>query len=219
MTDNKINQKLQDLIQEFILENNKHNLSAIKDPQEIQTKHIDDSLKILDYIDLQNKKILDLGCGGGFPCIPLAIQLPKSNFWGLDSVEKKLDSIREICNKLDIRNLETVNARAEEIAHKESFREKFDVVLARAFAPWPVLLELALPFVKKGGILVAYQGPSIQASLDEYKEYERHFGGKIKEVIATQVQDHQRIFIVIEKESTTELKFPRKYNQIKNKKL
>ena len=170
-------------------------------------------------IDLQNKKILDLGCGGGFPCIPLAIQLPKSTFWGLDSVEKKLDSIREVCNKLDIRNLETVNARAEEIAHKESFREKFDVVLARAFAPWPVLLELALPFVKKGGILVAYQGPSIQASLDEYKEYERHFGGKIKEVIATQVQDHQRIFIVIEKESTTELKFPRKYNQIKNKKL
>jgi len=144
----------------FIEKNKVINLTKINNREEFLIKHILDSLLIDKYIKIQpDMQIADLGTGGGLPGIPLAILHPKVRFTLIDSVQKKIRCIEEFASQLKLSNVIGLSDRLEILGHNKKYREAFDIVLARALAPLPVLLELAVPLVKTGGIFVAMKGP------------------------------------------------------------
>ncbi len=211
-------EKFEALYESFIDWNSKINLSAIRDREGIFEKHFVDSLLGMNFFDFNNKKILDLGAGGGFPTLPLAIMNPESSITAVDSVGKKTKAIDDMANQLDL-NVKTTNDRIEVLGQDKKFREQFDVVTARALAPWPVLLEYALPFIKKDGYFVAYQGPSIMDDLDTYENLETRLGGEIERINAIQLGDNERIFVIIKKTKPTPKRYPRMIGEPKKNPL
>jgi len=209
----------ENFIQYYLEINEKINLTAIKDPDEFFIKNILDSLSIEDLLDLKNQSLLDLGCGGGFPSLPLAIVYPELQITGIDAIQKKLNAIESIKNHFNIQNLETICARAELLAHDEIYREKFDIVITRAVASYRVLLELTAAFLKKDGKLFCYQGPAILDDLKENPDYHKIFGLELIKTHQIDLTGNKRIILEFIKTQNTDEKFPRKYNQIKNKKL
>jgi len=158
--DNKI-EVLEKFISIFIERNKDINLVKINGEKEFIIKHIIDSLLVDQLIDVKPKTtIADLGTGGGLPGIPLAILNPQSNFTLIDSVQKKIRCTEEFANQLNLSNVTGIADRLETIGKNKRYREQFDTVIARALAPLPILLELALPLVKTGGIFVAMKGPN-----------------------------------------------------------
>lgn len=148
------------LVAAFLRENAVINLSSIRDESGVREKHIADSLAAVEFLHAENiRSILDLGTGGGFPLLPLAITFPQKTFSGLDSVGKKLAAIERIAAACEIRNIRLLNGRAEAFGRHPQYRETFDAVTARAVAKFPVMLELASPFLKPGGSLICYRGP------------------------------------------------------------
>ncbi|MBO4980009.1 MAG: 16S rRNA (guanine(527)-N(7))-methyltransferase RsmG [Clostridia bacterium] len=195
------------------------NLTAITEPREIVLKHLADSLSAARYIP-EGASVLDVGCGGGFPTLPLAIARPDLTVTGLDSTAKKTRYVAESAALLGLDNLKTLTGRAEELAHEPQYRESFDVCIARAVASLPILTELCLPFVKKGGKMVA-----MKAKLDESEQtrapqmlgataFERHEF----ELIGEQ-QSETRLILIAEKQKPTAAAYPRAYAQIKKKPL
>ena len=161
--------RLKELTKIFLEENAKLNLSALRDEESCWIGNVLDSLPLLE-MDLAKGSaldVLDLGTGGGFPLLPLAICKPEWNFTGLDSTGKKLDAIRRICDSLNLPNVQLLNARAEETGGDARHRGHFDVVTARAVAPLNVLLELTVPFAKKGGHVVAWKSMHIEEELQD----------------------------------------------------
>ena len=194
----------------FQEKNSQINLSAIRDEDGLYAKHFADSLLATKFFDFSGKNnILDLGSGGGFPTIPLAICFPDSTFTALDSVGKKMKAVADMANQLGLKNVKTVHDRIEVAGQNEKFRENFDIVVARALAPWPVLLEYALPFVKKGGKFIAYQGPSIEPDLEKFQDVETRLGGELVHIMADQIDGDERILVGIEKIKNTPKKYPR----------
>lgn len=163
--------RLEALSDAFLKENQKLNLSAMRTKELNWYGNIVDSLAILDtpllLQDSSDLRILDLGTGGGYPLLPLAICREKCRFTGLDSIGKKMDAVSRIIAALDIMNAETVTGRAEDLGHDERYREHFDLVLSRAVAPLNVLLEWCAPFAKVGGRVVAWKSMKIDAELTE----------------------------------------------------
>jgi len=203
----KMNQ-LEVLVSEFLDINTKINLSAIRDEAGVWKKHIIDSLLVTKHIDIDGK-VLDLGTGGGFPSLPLAIISRSASILGLDSVEKKLKAVQSIADTIGIENLQTLHARAEDAAHDKYFRERFDYVVTRAVAPWPTLLELTLPFVKIGGRFVAYQGPAIEADIKLNKNIEHKLGAKILKIHRDSLFGEERLFVEMKKIRPTPSHYPR----------
>jgi len=210
MSEYRQNPKLQRLVELFLDWNQRINLSAISDADGVWEKHITDSLLISEFIDLENKnfRVLDIGTGGGFPSLPLAVCFPGLRFTGIDSVGKKLKAVQSMADELGVQ-LKTKHGRIEDLGQDEVYREQYDLVLARALAPWPVLLEYALPFVKVGGRFIAYQGPSIREELITYKNLEKKLGGLLITVHETKLGDSERLFVEIKKVSQTSKKYPR----------
>lgn len=202
--------KLQELVRLFIDWNGKINLSAIRDEDAIWEKHIEDSLLVSQFADLADKhwRVLDIGTGGGFPSLPLAVSFPGLKFTSVDSVGKKLKAVQAMADTLGCK-LRTKHARIEELGQNTEYREQYDLVMARALAPWPVLLEYALPFVKVGGQFVAYQGPGVNEDLENYKNLEQRLGGKVIKVHETTLGEAERVFVVIKKVGQTNRKYPR----------
>ncbi len=197
----------------FIEWNSKINLSAIRDRDDIFEKHFVDSLLATKYVDFQGKKVLDLGAGGGFPTLPLAIMYPGTEFHSLDSVGKKMKAVQDMADHLRL-PVTTHHGRIEEYGQDKKFREQFDIVTARALAPWPVLLEYALPFVKLGGLFVAYQGPAILEDLVTYKGLEKVLGGEIEQVFEeTLGEDERRYMLLIQKKKYCPKKYPRRVGE------
>jgi len=210
MCDYRDDPKLQQLVTLFLDWNSKLNLSAIRDEDGVWEKHIADSLLITECVDLADQKlrVLDIGTGGGFPSLPLACLFPSLKFTSVDSVGKKLKAVQAMADELEVK-LRTQHGRIEELGQDNAYRQQFDLVLARALAPWPVLLEYALPFVKVGGRFIAYQGPGVREDLETFKNLEKKIGGQIVKIHETKLGDSERIFVEIKKVTQTSKKYPR----------
>lgn len=191
----------------FQEENDKINLSAIRTEREIWKKHFFDSLLAADALK-KAEKIIDLGSGGGFPLLPLAIIFPKKTFYAVESVNKKAVAIKKFASELGLSNVHVLVKRAEELAQNRVYREQFDALTARAFAPFPVLMEIGLPFLRVGGTLIAFRGPQ---QTEEDLLLPVLLGGRMEKIEKkTLPQGDERALWLIEKVAPSEARFPRK---------
>lgn len=191
--------------------NEKVNLTGIRDKKEIIIKHFLDSLSCaLGTDDLSSKSGIDIGTGAGFPGIPLKIIYSDFRITLLDSSIKKIKFLEHIVKILKLTDVEVLYGRAEDFAKKE-YREKYDFVFARAIAKLPVLIEICLPFVKIGGIFIA-QKSDYEKELKKSEKVLNIIGGRLKEIKEINVPflDAKRFLIIIEKEKSTPLEFPRR---------
>jgi len=188
--------------------NQKINLTAIKEEKEIVIKHFMDSIVIKD--EIVGSRVLDLGSGAGFPGIPLKIVNDKLEVTLLDAVNKKVNFMNDTIEKIKLKNIVAIHARAEELAHDEKYREKYDIVVSRAVSNMTTLVEYMLPFLKKGGKCICLKGPDVDNELEDAKNAIRILGGKIEKKMQYDLNGNGRSLIVILKEKHTEQIYPRK---------
>lgn len=170
--------KLEQLLEVFLEENTQINLSALRTKEACWTGNILDSLACLELpfvpeLNHADAALLDIGTGGGFPLLPLAITLPKMQCTGMDATKKKIDAIARIVEHLQLSNVTLQTGRAESLGHSETLREQFDLVTARAVAPIATLLEFCAPFAKKGGHVVLWKSMHIAEELEQSSEAQR----------------------------------------------
>jgi len=164
--------------------NKKINLTAITDPEEIITKHFLDSITPVSAgLIEKNASVIDVGCGAGFPGLPIKLVRNDIKLTLLDSLAKRLNFINSVLKDTNTEDVTLVHSRAEDGGQNPGYREKFDVALSRAVANMSVLIEYCLPYVKVGGIFIALKGPSVGDELEESGNALSKLGGEIKEVI------------------------------------
>ena len=197
---------------EYILEwNSKINVTAIRDPEEFYEKNIKDSLAVLKLPEFsESRRVLDLGTGGGFPGLPLAMACPDKEFVLLDSVAKKLKVVSSAADEFGLSNVDVVNMRAEDLAKWPAYRESFDAVVSRAVANMSTLSEYCLPFVKKGGYFIAYKTEDALAEISEAEHAIRVLGGELIRTEGDGTEGSGHLFAVVKKTGTTPPKYPRK---------
>lgn len=202
-------EKLYIYMKEILEWNEKVNVTAIKDEKEFIVKHFIDSLTIEKYIT-NGEKVLDIGTGAGFPGIPIKITKNKSHVDLVDSVNKKLNVIRDIIPKIKLEDIECIHTRAEDLAKNVKYRESYDVVTSRAVANLTTLVEYMLPFVKVGGKIICMKGPNVEEELAESKKAISILGGKIEQIENINIDsDYERNIIIIKKEKPTPKQYPR----------
>jgi len=191
--------------------NQKMNLTAITEPEEIILKHFVDSLTISKHIE-DKSIIADIGTGAGFPGLPIKILKPETKVFLIDSLNKRINFLNEVINKNNLNGITAIHARAEEIGHNKDFREKSDVVVSRAVAKLNVLAEYMLPLVKIGGKCICLKGPNIDEEIEEAKKAIEILGGEIEKVekISLPDSDNKRTIIIIKSVKQTPNKYPRK---------
>lgn len=198
---------------ELLLEENKKtNLTAITDMEQVITKHYCDCLKICRHIP-KDANLLDVGCGGGFPTLPIAIGRKDVTITALDSTAKKLEFVAFASKELGLK-VTTLAARAEEVGKNKKYRESFDAVTARAVSRLNILGELCLPLVKVGGVFISMKGSSGEEELNEAKKGIETLGGKLEKVDNFTMSGMGRYIFVIKKEKQTSEKYPRMYSKI-----
>lgn len=200
-------EKYQDLLLDW---NEKINLTAITEENDIIIKHFIDSLTITKYVK-DNDKVIDVGTGAGFPGIPLKIVNKSINLTLLDSLNKRINYLNDVIINLGMENVETIHARAEELSRNKEYRERYDIVTARAVANLKTLSEYCIPFVKLGGYFICMKGSNIE-EIEVAKEHIEILGGKIEDIeeITLPDTDMKRNIIMIKKIKNTENKYPRK---------
>ncbi len=200
------------------------NLTAIKEEEEFILRHYVDSLSIIGLDQYNNaKRIIDVGTGGGFPGVPLAIMNPEKTFTLLDSLDKRLKIIDEICSEMrqesetiSISNVCTLHQRAEDAGQDSNYREQFDLCVSRAVADLSVLTEYCLPFVGPGGYFIAYKSRNVEEELAGAKKSINTLGGDYSEIsIADTITDQS--LIIIPKKHPTPSKYPRRPGDPKRK--
>lgn len=191
--------------------NEKINLTAITEPQEIILKHFVDSLTIAKYIE-EGKTIIDMGTGAGFPGIPLKIYRNDVKVVLADSLNKRIKFLNEVIEKLQLKNIETIHCRAEELGKNKEYREKFDYATSRAVANLSTLSEYLLPFVKLNGSGIFMKTMEIDEELENAKKAIKILGGRIEKVNKFKIpeSDLGRSIIIVKKEKQTPSKYPRK---------
>ncbi len=200
--------------------NEKINITAIKDPAEFLQKNILDSLAIAGEAAIEKAgRILDLGTGGGYPGLPLAMRYPDKEFILMDSVKKKLGVIDDICERLGIRNVKTLHGRAEDAAREKEYRDNFDLVVSRAVAAMPVLVEYCLPFVRPGGFFAAYKTAAAEDEISGSKLAISRLGGRLSKIKKDADGDNGHIIVLVEKLVETPRSFPRRAGEAKRKPL
>ena len=186
--------------------NNKFNLTAITEKQEVINKHFVDSSLACGKVC--GKFVLDVGSGGGFPAIPIKIIKDDINLTMLEATGKKCEFLKAVVKELGLTNVSVINGRAEDIAKDIKFRENFDTVTARAVARLNTLCEYCMPFVKVGGIFLSLKGDA-EEELKEAQNAIKILGGKVKENYLYELEGAKRALITIEKIKNTDKKYPR----------
>ena len=191
--------------------NEKINLTAITQPEEVKLKHFVDSLTVLKYIN-DDDKVIDIGTGAGFPGIPLKIMKENTKITLLDSLNKRINFLNIVIETLNLRNIQAIHGRAEEIARNKLYREKYDVAVSRAVANLSTLTEYMLPFVKVGGKCICMKGANVNEELERAQNAIKELGGEIERVdnFYLSDNDNERNIIVIKKIKETNPKYPRK---------
>lgn len=193
--------------------NEKINLTAIVEDEQIVKKHFIDCIKIFKCSPLKEaKNIIDIGTGAGFPGIPIKIIKSDINVVLLDSLNKRINFLNEVINKIELKNISTIHGRAEDFSRKLEYREKSDVAVSRAVANLAVLSELCIPYVKVGGYFVAMKGPSVEEEIKDGKNAVSILGGKIEDIIKIEIEDSDlnHNLVVIKKIKETPKAYPRK---------
>lgn len=194
-------------------ERKKQRIIGTSDPNEIINFHFLDSIQPLNVKTPERENLwLDIGTGAGLPGIPLSILNPHSPIFLLETSHKRASFLRKVKMELSLKKLEVLEGRAEEFAHKTEYRERFEVVLARALAPLPVLIELSLPFLKPGGYLLAMKGPKSEEEISESSEALEKLGGVVEPSFKyTLGESHSHLKIIpIKKIGNSQANYPRK---------
>lgn len=199
---------------DMLIEKNKvMNLTAITEPEEVIEKHFVDSLAIHQYASIkEEKKIIDIGTGAGFPGIPLKIIFPQLQMVLLDSLNKRILFLEDVIKELQLEGISCIHGRSEDIARKEEYREQFDFCVSRAVANLSTLSELCLPFVKKDGYFISYKAGNCEEEIKQAEYAIQKLGGVMEETISFELPetDLNRVFVKIKKDKMTPKKYPRK---------
>ena len=195
------------------------NLTAISGEKDVAELHFLDCAALLTMQSFTGKKVIDVGTGAGFPGLALKIACPELELTLLDSLDKRVNFLKNTCEKLGFEDVNCIHARAEEIP--EGLRQGFDFAVSRAVARLNLLCELCLPYVKKGGMFIAMKGPELDAELEEAKRAIRTLGGVVEKKLDYTIPgtDVTHCAVLIRKCSDTPAKYPRRWAQIKKSPL
>lgn len=206
--------QLEDFTARMLETNKVMNLTRITDPKEIAEKHLLDCASLLQAADFSKKSVVDVGCGAGFPGMPLHILCPSCELMLLDSLGKRIRFLQGCIDAMNLSDIEAVHARAEEFAAKH--REQYDFAVSRAVAQLNVLAELSLPLVKQGGAFIAMKSKDTDEELERAKKAIRLLGGEIEKIIDYTIP-HTEIthrLVVIRKKNHTPKQYPRPFRKI-----
>jgi len=212
--------KFYDYMQLLLEWNEKINLTAIIEPEEVITKHFIDSITIQKHIK-ENSHIIDVGTGAGFPGVPLKIIREDINVTLLDSLNKRIIFLKEITKKLELEKVQTMHGRAEEMGRDNCYREKYDAVVSRAVASLNSLLEYTSPLVKVNGKIICMKGPKLEEELKQSQNAIGLLGVELDktEKIILPDTDMERNILILKKIKSTSSKYPRKALNIKKEPL
>ena len=207
---------------QLLLDRNREmNLTAITDPADAANLHMLDCAALLNCAALEGKSLIDVGTGAGFPGMVLKILVPSLDLTLLDSLNKRLDFLNEVCETLSIRGCRTVHGRAEELGCDPRFRERFDFATARAVADLRVLCELCLPLVKMGGRFLAMKSVGSDEEIEAAQPAIAALGGRVERRFdyAIPGTDVSHRVVVVEKTGATPLKYPRRWAKMQKSPL
>lgn len=195
---------------ELVAWNTHMNLTAITAPEEVRVRHFLDSLSIVPF--KPDARIIDVGTGAGFPGLPLAIAYPDAQVMLMDSTGKKVTFLDHVVTTLGLKNVRTLHARAEEAGHLPDQRSQYDLVVARAVARLPALVEYLLPFARVGGLCVAMKGDTAHQEADDAQNALRLFGGRVQRIDTVQLPgvEQTHYLVMVEKTDATPAAYPRK---------
>ena len=200
-----------------VRQNEVMNLTAITAPDQVAKLHLLDSLSVLCCANLKGKTLIDVGCGAGFPGVPVAIACPEAKITLLDSLAKRMNWLETVLPELGISNARCITARAEEAVATR--REKFDFATSRAVARLNILLELTAPYVRVGGAVLALKGAAAREELAEAKNAIARLGLKVEDVKEFPVDGAMHAVIVLRKVHPTPPQYPRRFAKIKQSPL
>lgn len=214
-------QNLNAYCQRLLDKNREMNLTAITDPADAANLHMLDCAALLNCAGLEGKSLIDVGTGAGFPGMVLKMLVPSLELTLLDSLNKRLDFLMEVCGELSIQGVRTVHARAEEAGLVPEFREQFDFATARAVAGLRILCELCLPFVKIGGRFLAMKSVGSNAETEAALSAVQLLGGRVERCFDYAIPDTDitHRVMVVEKVGPTPLKYPRRWAKMQKKPL
>lgn len=213
----EIRRKLCDFGAAVVKQNEVMNLTAITEPEQVAKLHLLDSLTVLRCAEPRGKTLIDVGCGAGFPGVPLAIACPEAKITLLDSLAKRMNWLQAVLPELGVANARCVTGRAEEAV--AACREAYDFAASRAVARLNVLLELTAPYVKVGGAVLAMKGSAAREELEEAKTAVKKLGLKVEKLHDFEIDGAVHSVIVLRKVSPTPPQYPRRYAKIKQSPL
>lgn len=206
---------------ELLSANEVMNLTAITDPQEVNLRHFADSLFLLSAYDFSDKRVIDVGCGAGFPGLPLRLAKTDISLTLLDALAKRIGFLQGICDLLSLSDVECIHARAEELAANENYRESFDIAVSRAVADLRMLCELTLPFVKVGGVFLAMKArdcdDEIKSAENAIKTLGAIFEKRVDYTLPT--TDITHTILIFRKIEPMPARYPRRFAKIKSQPL